>query len=133
MKQLFLRILLLSLFLSMPIVDAKAQAMVDPRPVAAGIAIGIGLPRIPFTEFRTPISVLGGASFSFRLVERLAVQLSGNALTSFGIGNANVPQNDKLRFNLLYGDFDLMYRFAWSSIGESFAAAGLGLYYLDQN
>ena len=97
------------------------------RRVHIGFAAGFGLPKIPFSQFRTPISVLGGGSINFRLSDRIAMQLGGYGLHTFSLGKINTQQGE-LRFNLLWGSFDMMYRWRGSMSGETFVLVGVGGY-----
>ena len=128
MKRLILMILVLTLSAS-----ANSQTLrkeYSPKRVHAALSAGLGIPKIPFSNFRTPVSILGGASVNLRLMRRIAVQLKGNGLYTFSLGTGN-GQDGEFRFNLLYGTLDLMYRVRGNIRQEFFVSAGLGQYSLD--
>ena len=52
----------------------------------AGISAGFGLPKIPFSHFRTPVSVEGGAAMNVRLLNKWLIQLDGYVLHTFSLG-----------------------------------------------
>ena len=65
-----------------------------------GISAGLGLPKIPISQFRAPISVMGGTSVTIRFVRKMALQLNGYGLYTFSLGTIT-NQNDKLRHGYL--------------------------------
>lgn len=130
-KSHFLRVLLL-LLLTVSVTPGLTQTIRRERTLSASLTFGMGLPKIPFSEFRTPISVLGGASIHVRLVERLMAQLSGYGLYSFSLGTVNIEGTGDLKFNLLYTDADMLYRILSRGMSESFVAGGIGIYNLNQ-
>lgn len=96
-----------------------------------GVSIGFGLPKIPISRFRTPISVLGGGFLNYRLGTNMALQLNGYGLYTFSLGTVNA-QSGELRFNLLWASMDLQRRLRGVIDEGSFLMAGVGGYRLSQ-
>jgi len=97
----------------------------------AGLSVGFGLPKIPISPFRSPISVLGGGSLNFRLSRKIALQCDGFGLYTFDLGTGS-SQGGKLRFNLTWISLDVLYHLRGLIRSESFVLAGLGGYHLSQ-
>lgn len=103
----------------------------ESRPLAWGLSAGIGLPKIPVSHYRTPISVLGSAMGHVSLIGRFGVQIDGNALTTFSLGSVNQAEGD-LQFDLYWGSFALTYRVRGFMDNRSAILAGIGPYDLTQ-
>lgn len=116
------------LFISMTVFAQRPQ---EEKNVRFGISAGLGLPKIPFGQFRTPISVIGEGSLTFRFVHRWGIRLGGGALQTFSIGRIN-DQAGELKYNLILGTAGLMYRLGGPFGGESFITGGPGFYRLIQ-
>ena len=101
------------------------------RRVHAGPQIGFGLPKIPFSEFRAPISVLGGGFVYCHLFHRFGIEASGYGLYTFNLGSPS-GRTSELKFNLTWGSVDILYNVRRRLNNRSFIFAGLGQYYLDQ-
>ncbi len=101
------------------------------KPFHASFSAGLGLPKIPFAQFRAPVSVLGGASVNFRLVRKIALQIDGYSLHTFNLGTIN-NRNDELRFDLAWASVDLLRHIGGVISSESFIILGLGRYHLSR-
>ena len=98
-----------------------------PRPVLFGVSGGIGLPKIPISQYRSPISVLGGGMGHLSIYKKLGVQIDANALTTFSLGSVNNAPGD-LRFDVLWGDLALTYRLRGMLHSQSNLIVGTGHY-----
>jgi len=92
---------------------------------------GFGLPKIPFSHFRTPISVLGGTGLNFRLFDNWLVQANGYALYTFNMGTAH-GEGGELKFNVAWATFDILRRLRGVYRHSNFILAGVGQYHLMQ-
>ena len=101
------------------------------RRIRVGPCVGFGLPKIPISHFRNPISLVGGAAFNCRITNRLVLQLDGEGLTTFSLGTIDQSEG-KLRYNQVWSSFDLLYRIKGSIRNESFILIGSGFYHLSQ-
>lgn len=102
-----------------------------PLPVSFGISAGIGLPKIPVSQFRTPISVLGGCMGHVSVLPKWGIQIDGNALTTFSLGTVNQAGGD-LKFEILWGSLALTYQLKGLIRSRSNLILGIGKYYLTQ-
>ena len=107
------------------------SGVVAERRVHVGLSAGIGLPKVPFSQFRAPVSVLGGGAINVRLLRRWVLQLDGYGLTTFSLGRVDEREGE-LRFNLAWASFDILTHLRGVVNGESFLMAGLGRYHLSQ-
>ena len=101
------------------------------RRVRASFSAGLGLPKIPISHFRNPVSVLGGGSLNFRLSRKMALQFGGYGLYTFDLGTRSSHEG-KLRFDLAWVSLDVLYHLSGVIRSESFVLAGLGDYHLSQ-
>ena len=101
------------------------------RNVHAGFTGGIGFPNTQISNFRYPISVLGGCFVNFRLLRNYVVQFDGYGLYTFNLGTID-NQGGKLRFNMGWASVDLMRRLRMTADTESFITIGIGGYHLYQ-
>ncbi|MBN2030077.1 hypothetical protein JW824_07500 [bacterium] len=101
------------------------------KTIRFGISAGLGLPKIPIAQFRAPISVLGGGSVNIRFVRKMALQINGYGLHTFGLGTIN-NRNDQLRFDVVWVSADLLCHMGGIVSNESFVALGLGQYHLSR-
>lgn len=110
---------------------AAACLNAESGPVHFGAAAGIGLPKIPVSHFRTPLSVLAGGMGHVSVAERFGIQLDGYALTTFSLGTVNRAGGD-LQFDILWGSLAMSYRFRGFMNNRSAVLAGFGRYHLVQ-
>lgn len=110
--------------------QGRAQAS-QSRRFHAIVTAGFGLPRIPYSHFRTPVSVLGGGALNCRLFGRLYVQGNANALYTFNMGTATGQDSD-LKFNLEWASVDLLYHVRGVIKNNNHILAGVGRYHLTQ-
>ena len=96
-----------------------------------GVSAGLGLPKIPFSHFRTPVSLVGSGMLNYRLGRKIVVQVEGGGLTTINLGTAGREQGE-LKFNFLWSSFDLLWRARGRIRNESFFAGGIGYYQLAQ-
>ena len=109
-------------------VNGSAQS-IDMKTCRLGISAGLGLPKIPFAQFRAPVSILGGGSVNIRFVRKMALQINGYGLYTFSLGTIN-NRDDKLRFDLVWVSADLFRHIGGFIANESYVALGLGHYSL---
>lgn len=125
------RMLILGISVWLSVVAAETGWSATPpmeRKIHAGLAVGFGLPKISFSQFRTPISVLGGGSVNLRLMNRIVLQAGGYGLHTFSLGKIN-RQEGELIFDLVWASVDLMYRMRGGFSAESFVLLGGGGYH----
>ena len=96
-----------------------------------GLSIGFGLPKMPFSHFRMPVSILGGGALNYRLSNKWCVQADGYGLYTFSLGTVT-GREGKLRFNLAWVSLDLLRHFRGALQNENFILVGFGYYYLSQ-
>jgi len=96
-----------------------------------GLNIGIGLPKIPISHYRTPISVCGGVVTYFGITNKLALNINGNALYTFNLGSV-LKGKSNLKFNLIWGNVCLDYKLKASLHSGSYVSSGIGYYNLYQ-
>ncbi|MBN2340883.1 MAG: hypothetical protein JXR45_05305 [Deltaproteobacteria bacterium] len=99
--------------------------------IHAGFAGGIGLPKIPISHFRNPISFLAGGMVNVPVTSKIGFQVDGYALTTVSLGTVN-KSDGKLSFNLVWGSANLAYQIRGYMGSHSAVLAGLGLYHLKQ-
>jgi hypothetical protein len=110
--------------------QVKGQAS-QSRRFHAIVTAGFGLPRIPYSHFRTPVSVLGGCALNCRLFGRLYVQGNAAALYTFDMGTATDQEGD-LKFNLEWASVDFLYHVRGVIKSNNHVLAGVGRYHLTQ-
>lgn len=99
--------------------------------IHSGCGAGFGLPKIPLSRYRSPVSITAGLFINYRILNRLAVQTDGGILTTFSLGT--VDQTDSpLRYDQWWTSLSCLYRLRGAVRNESFVAAGGGLYHLSQ-
>jgi hypothetical protein len=96
-----------------------------------GVSVGMGLPKIPFSHFRTPVSLVGSGMLNYRLGRKIGIQLEGGGLTTINLGTAGREQGE-LKFDFLWSSFDFLWRARGEVRNESFLAGGVGYYHLVQ-
>lgn len=99
--------------------------------ITVGINIGIGLPKIPISHYRTPFSICGGIFTYFGITPRFALQVSGNGLYTFNLGSV-LKDKSTLKFNLIWSDVCLDYKMKFSMNTETYLSSGIGFYKLFQ-
>lgn len=110
--------------------DSQAMAQdLSAKTIWFGFSAGLGLPKIPISQFRAPVSVLGGGSATVRFIRKMALQINGYGLYTFNLGTVT-NRNDKLRFDLAWVSTDLLRYIGGIISNESFVALGLGQYSL---
>ena len=110
--------------------QGKAQAS-QSRRFHAIVTAGFGLPKIPYSHFRTPVSILGGGALNCRMFGRLYVQANAAALYTFNLGTATGNEGD-LKFNLQWTSADLLYHVRGVIRTNNLILAGVGRYRLSQ-
>jgi len=96
-----------------------------------GINIGIGLPKIPISHYRTPVSVCGGIVTYVGIASRFAFNVSGNALYTLNLGSV-LEGKSTLKFNMIWANVCLDYTLKASMHSESHVSSGIGYYNLFQ-
>lgn len=96
-----------------------------------GFNFGIGIPKIPISHYRTPIAICGGIVTYFGITSRFAFQVSANGLYTFNLGSV-IQGNNKLKFNLFWGDICFDYKLKFSLNTDSYISPGIGYYNLFQ-
>jgi len=109
-------------------ITEKNAVFAQRRPIHLGLSVGFGLPKIPFSIYRSPVSILGSTSLNVRLHRKFGIQLNGGALHTFSIGTLD-SRKSELRFNLQWGSIDLFYHLRGYFRNESFIFAGMGAYH----
>lgn len=96
-----------------------------------GLGGGFGLPKISYSQYRTPISFLVNGSLPVQVKSPVWVQATGGALTTIHMGTVN-DSDDDMRFNLTWAGLEGMYRLRYDFHADAFVTAGLGYYHLSQ-
>jgi hypothetical protein len=96
-----------------------------------GLAGGIGLPKIPISHFRTPISFLAGGMIHIPVFAKFGLQVDGYGLTTVSLGTVN-NSDAKLTFDLVWGSTALTYQMRGFMESRAAIMAGLGMYRLYQ-
>ena len=117
--------------LSFAFVMSGMTTELSDRKMRVSVGGGLGLPKIPFSQYRTPISFLLNGSLPVKVVPAFWLQATGGALTTVHLGSFNSSDKD-MRFNLTWAGLEGMYRIRYSFQGEAFITAGLGEYHLSQ-
>jgi hypothetical protein len=130
MKKRIVIIGLCILWLGVVCGTAHAQSL-ELKRFHVSLSGGFGLPKIPFSHFRTPISVLGGTALNMRLFDNWLVQVDGYALYTFNMGTAS-GEGGELKFNVAWATFDLLRHLRGVYRHSNFILAGVGRYHLMQ-
>ncbi len=96
-----------------------------------GVSAGVGFPKISYSHFRSPVSLVGNGMVNYRLGRKIGVQLEGGGLITFDLGTAG-REKGELKFNFLWSAVDLIWRVRGEVRSESFIAGGIGGYKLLQ-
>ena len=96
-----------------------------------GMTAGFGLPKIPISRFRSPISIVGTGFLNYRPVQKVFLQVTGGALYTFSLGTMDSREGE-LKFNLIWGSLDAAYHLRGAIRNESFFLMGVGRYHLSQ-
>jgi len=96
-----------------------------------GVSVGIGLPKMPLSQFRNPVSILGGGFVNYRVMPSILFQLEGYGLHTFSFGTVD-NSDGKLRYNLVWTSLAVMKRLRRPGRNETFLAVGFGRYRLLQ-
>jgi len=121
----------LCLFSVFVLYESILSQNIQMKPFHVSFSGGLGLPKIPFAQFRAPVSVVGGASVNLRFVRKMALQINGFGLRTFNFGTIN-NRDDRLRFDLAWASVDLLRHISGVISSESFIVFGLGRYHLSQ-
>lgn len=92
---------------------------------------GFGLPKINYSDFRTPVSILGGAGLNLRVLQNWSIQADGYALKTYSLGTGSGRDLD-IKFNLMWGSFAILRHLRGVYQHENFILAGIGRYHLNQ-
>lgn len=119
------------LFLFILLTASSLFGRLLPNVVQPGISAGFGLPQMPPSQYRFPVSVFGKADLHLRLHEKFFIKTDAAAMTSFHLGAIN-NQKGSFRFDLRYYTAALAGR--WRSSGRStgYVYLGMGKYHLNQ-
>lgn len=96
-----------------------------------GIYAGIGLPKMPLSLFRNPVSISGGGFVNYRIRPSILLQLDGAGLYTFNMGTVD-NSDGTLRYNLVWTSFAVMKRIHGPGRNETFISVGVGGYKLHQ-
>jgi hypothetical protein len=99
--------------------------------IQSGLTAGLGIPKIPPSRYRTPVSILGGGFIYFPAVGKFGIQVNGYGLTTFNLGTAH-GSGGKLSFDLIWGSGDITYKLIDNIIRQTMLLIGSGYYYLRQ-
>lgn len=123
--------LVILLLLSPALFGQGFYLLEENKKIYGGFTAGIGIPKLPTSNFRTPVSVYTGINAQSWLKGKIGVRASASALYTFSLGTST-KESGTLKFSLLYGNLDLMYRISQTRISESAFVAGLGRYSVNQ-
>jgi hypothetical protein len=96
-----------------------------------GISGGIGFPKISYTNYRLPVSVLTGIHGQQPLGEKWMLRAETFGLTTIHFGTWN-GSHLPLKFNLLWASLNGCFRMTGYFGSSSWLTAGIGGYSLDQ-
>lgn len=101
------------------------------RKVHFGLYAGLGLPRVPFSLFHPPISILGGGMANIQVMRRFFLQIDGLGLYTINLGTLT-GEKKELRYNLYGGSFNFLYAISRSIASETFITVGMDNFNLSQ-
>ncbi|HDQ44982.1 MAG TPA: hypothetical protein ENN17_05705 [bacterium] len=96
-----------------------------------GFSAGLGLPKIPLSQFRTPVSFLASGMVYMPVYARMGIQMDGNALTTVSMGTVNRAEDD-FKFDLIWASASLTYRMRGLMESRAALMAGFGVYRIDR-
>ena len=102
-----------------------------PNDFHTGLSGGIGLPKVPYSGYRLPVSVLVGAFAQQPLAGKWMLRGEAFGLTTIHLGTWN-GSDLPLRFNLLWASADGCFRMSGFITSATWLEAGIGWYRLDQ-
>lgn len=106
----------------------------DTGSVHAGVALGAGLPRVPFSVYYPPVSVCGTVWGSVSLSKKFSLRAGVLAVHTFSLGTITVDgENPDLQLDITGGGLSLMYTLERSLFGRQFLRAGFGRYNVTQD
>lgn len=98
----------------------------------ACISTGFGLPKIPVSQYRPPVSLLAGMDMSALLSNKIGLQAGAYALKTFSLGTVN-DAPDLLIFDVYWASLALMYQLRGMMEDDRTALLiGGGYYNIDQ-
>lgn len=101
------------------------------KPFEACVSAGIGLPKIPISQYRSPISLLAGVDVTAKLTQKIGIQAGGYGLTTISMGTVNNAE-DNLNYDLMWTSMSLLYQLRGAMQDRSMLILGGGYYKLDQ-
>jgi hypothetical protein len=107
------------------------SAVMSEQRFHAGLTAGIGLPKVPLSLFRTPVSVLGTGFVNYRIIKKVVLQVDGNGLTTMDLGTVN-NRKAELKFDMLWASLNMMIHLSGIYKRESLLLFGMGKYHLSQ-
>jgi hypothetical protein len=128
MKRLFIRKSAMKLAIALSILPVLA---VFPGDFHVGLSGGVGLPKVPYSGYRLPVSVLAGAFAQQPLTGKWMLRGEACGLTTIHFGTWN-GSDLPLRFNLLWASADGCFRMSGFITSATWLEAGIGWYKLDQ-
>jgi hypothetical protein len=99
--------------------------------IQLGASAGIGFPQIPMSRFRTPVSILGTATFRLIPAGKTRVRMDASALTSFKTGTVN-GQNGTMKYDMRYATLCAGREFRKQHDASTVVFLGLGMYRIDK-
>jgi len=96
-----------------------------------GITAGVGLPKMPLSTFRNPISIMGGGFVNYRMAHSFLLQVEGYGLYTFNFGTVD-NSDGTLRYNMVWTSLTAMKGVQGPGRHETFIAVGVGGYHLNQ-
>ncbi len=97
----------------------------------ATLSGGFGLPKINYSDFRTPVSLLGGAGINLRVLNKWSLQADAYALTTYSLGTGSGRDLD-IKFNLMWGSFAILRHLRGVYEHENFVLVSVGRYHISQ-
>jgi hypothetical protein len=128
MKQISCRWISLVLGTILAAMPVMAQPSNDFR---IGISAGIGFPKISYSSYRFPISVLAGFHAQQALGRQWMLRGEASGLTTIHFGTWS-GKDSPLKFNLLWTSINGCYHLSGTIGSSSWFTAGIGAYKLDQ-
>ena len=124
-------IVIIGLTFSMICFERGIAQIQDYKDFHASLSVGFGLPKVPFSHFRTPFSVLGGGAVNLRIIGRWHIQANGYGLHTFNLGTASGGDGE-LKFDVVWGSLDIFRQLRGVYRHSNFLLAGAGRYHLIQ-
>jgi hypothetical protein len=101
------------------------------KTIHIGLYAGMGLPRVPFSIYHPPISILGGGMINVQIMRRFLFQLDGLGLYTINLGTLT-GEKKEFRYNVYGGSLNLLYAIRRTFSNDTFITIGFDDFFLSQ-